>query len=261
MVDEERGTRSIATVMVDGEAPGKAPRRYGKGPPLTLPERIADDLGGQIANGVIAPGERLREIEIADHYKVSRAPVREAIRILARRHLVDFQPRRGAFAVEVTIERLIDIFNVTAHLNGLAARYFALLADEAEIEKSGAMVSALEDLAEDPDCDPQEFAFAAARVGAFIMRNCGSAHVTELLDQQLNHSLWSTLWRNKPIDFFTPERRREAAALTRERHRAILARDAERADAIGRQMTFVAREHAIAAFSYGRKGGEGGLAA
>ncbi|MFT3976439.1 MAG: GntR family transcriptional regulator [Sphingomonas bacterium] len=235
------------------ESAAPAPRRSSGQSMLTLPERIADDLGGQIANGIIPPGERLREVEIAKRYGVSRAPVREAVRILARRHLVDFQPRRGAFAIEVTIERLVDIFNVMAHLNGLAARYFALLADEAALERSGSLLKALEELAEDRDCDPQEFAFAAGRVGAFITRNCGSAHITEIMQQQLNHSLWSTLWRNKPIDFFTFERRREAASLTRRRHEAFLAHDPDRADEISRRMTYLARDHAVAAFSYGRR--------
>jgi DNA-binding GntR family transcriptional regulator len=219
----------------------------------TLPEQVADDLGGDIANGTIAAGERLREVAIAERYGVSRAPVREAIRILARRGLVDFYPRRGAFAVELTVERLVDTFNVMAHINGLATRYFAVLAPPDAVARSGAMVASLEELAQDPDCDPQEFAYAAARVGTFINRNCGSPQVTSLLQHQLNNSLWTTLWRNKPIDFFTPERRREAAALARLRFTAIEQGDADRADQISREMTYLAREHAIAAFSHARK--------
>jgi DNA-binding GntR family transcriptional regulator len=223
-------------------------RRTAKAPLRTLPEQIADELGGDIANGVIRPGERLREINIAERYGVSRAPVREAIRVLARRGLVDFYPRRGAFAIELTIDRLVDTFNVMAHLNGLATRYFALLAETEAVARLGSIVTSLEDLAEDPDCDPQEFGLAAARVGAFITRNCGSPQVASLLHHQLNNSLWNSVWR-RPIDFFTPERRREAAGLARLRYAAILDHDADRADQISREMTYLARDHAIAAFS------------
>lgn len=236
-------------------APSPRPRpRKGATPSLkTLPERIADELGGQIANGIIEPGQRLREIEIAASYGVSRAPVREAIRVLARRGLVDFTPRRGAFAVELTVDTLIDTFNVMALLIGLAGRYFALMADEDMLARLATIVTSFEELAEDPDCDPMEFAFAAARVGAFINRNCGSEPVASLLHHQFNNSTWNTVWRNAPLDFLTPQRRRQAAALTRARLEAFRARDGGEADRISREMTYIARDHAVAAFSARRK--------
>src|SRR5436853_1370920 len=63
-------------------------------PPIA--EQIAARLAGLIALDQIHPGERLLENDISEVLHVSRAPVREAIRILERDHLVHLSARRGA---------------------------------------------------------------------------------------------------------------------------------------------------------------------
>ena len=227
----------------------RADRHTGHSLLLTLPEQIADAIGAAIAQSILAPGHRLTEVDLAREYGVSRAPVREAIRLLARRGLVDFAPRRGAFVVELTIEKVIDVFNVMAVVVGLAARYFAVRATEEDIEKLDAIVSRLEELADDPHCDPGAFGTAGWRMTLFLGRHCGSQSIASLLDHQFNHTAWGTLWRQTALDFTTPARRAEVAAITRCRFKAIVSRDGDRADELSREMTYVSRDHAVAALS------------
>src|ERR1700730_14983994 len=104
--------------------PATTSRRRG-GRTRTIPEQIADDVSNAIVNGEYRGGERIREQELATLYAVSRGPVREAIRALQERGLVNFFPRRGAYLINVKLDTIIEIFNVRACVMGLAARDLA----------------------------------------------------------------------------------------------------------------------------------------
>lgn len=58
--------------------------------------RIAAALRTEILNGSIAPGQRLRQEDIAERLGGSRLPVREALRMLAAEGLVQMEPNKGA---------------------------------------------------------------------------------------------------------------------------------------------------------------------
>jgi DNA-binding FadR family transcriptional regulator len=66
---------------------------------------------GEFATGVLLPSERV----LAEEYGLSRSMVREALRMLAERRLIDIVPGRGSFVRETTVadavERLIEIFD------------------------------------------------------------------------------------------------------------------------------------------------------
>ena len=225
----------------------EAPKRRAK--VRTLPEQIADDLGAAIAKGELKGGERLREVEIAARYNVSRGPVREAIRALAQRGLAVFYPRRGAFVVELSLNTLIDLFNTRAVLLGLAARYFATVGSAEAKERLAHAIASLRRLGEAPDCDPIAFAIETGRVGAVIFRNCGSHSLSSLIEHQIDASVWGTLWRHEVLDFLTRERRLSAVGDYTVLREAIEQRDGDRADLVMRRIVTTARENAIAALS------------
>src|SRR5713101_3943739 len=61
----------------------------------TLAEMIRQKLADDILRGVYPPGARLDEIGLAKRFKLSRTPVREALRQLTSAGLVEMRPRRG----------------------------------------------------------------------------------------------------------------------------------------------------------------------
>ena len=61
------------------------------------------------------------EIDLAERMNVSRTPIREAIRELATDGLVVIEPRRGAYVSDISIQNMLDIFEVREDLEGLAA--------------------------------------------------------------------------------------------------------------------------------------------
>lgn len=83
-------------------------------PPIA--EQIAARLAGLIALDLLQPGQRLFENDISEILGVSRSPVREAIRILERDHLVQLNARRGATVTDPDARDLQDIFEVRAVL-------------------------------------------------------------------------------------------------------------------------------------------------
>lgn len=60
----------------------------------------------------LVPGQKLNEAEIAARLDVSRAPIREAFRILENESLVTSAPRKGCFVSEMSIKDCLDIFAV-----------------------------------------------------------------------------------------------------------------------------------------------------
>jgi DNA-binding GntR family transcriptional regulator len=79
-------------------------------------EQIAVRLAGLITIDLIHAGERLLEKDIGEVLRVSRAPVREALRILERERLVEFQSRRGAVVTNPDAKDISDIYLVRAAL-------------------------------------------------------------------------------------------------------------------------------------------------
>jgi len=61
----------------------------------TLAETIRQKLADDILRGVYPPGARLDELGLAKRFKLSRTPVREALRQLTSAGLVEMRPRRG----------------------------------------------------------------------------------------------------------------------------------------------------------------------
>ncbi|MBQ8563098.1 MAG: GntR family transcriptional regulator [Firmicutes bacterium] len=86
-----------------------------------LREIVYEELKRQILVGEIAPGTRMMEVELADVMGVSRTPVREAIRKLEKEGLVTIEPRKGAYASNISIKDMVDVLEVRQGLEGMAA--------------------------------------------------------------------------------------------------------------------------------------------
>jgi len=86
-----------------------------------LREIVYEELKRQILIGEILPGTRMMEVELADEMGVSRTPVREAIRKLEKEGLVTIEPRKGAYASNISIKDMVDVLEVRQGLEAMAA--------------------------------------------------------------------------------------------------------------------------------------------
>lgn len=84
----------------------------------TSPDRIADALRDEILRGAIAPGEPLRQEELAARFQVSRIPIRDALLRLEAQGLVHVYPNRGAFVISLSADDVREIYDLRLLLEG-----------------------------------------------------------------------------------------------------------------------------------------------
>ena len=90
-----------------------------------LREIVYEELKMQILTGKITPGMRMMEVELAESMGVSRTPIREAIKKLEQEGLVTVEPRKGAYASQISVKDMVDILEVRQDMEGLAAHMAA----------------------------------------------------------------------------------------------------------------------------------------
>lgn len=105
----------------------------------TLASTLHRQLEAEIAKGLLEPGTRLDEQDIAQRFGVSRTPVREAFRLLAADDLVELRGRQGAAVRSIGMHTLIEMFQVMGELEGLCARLAARRATEAQCARLNAI--------------------------------------------------------------------------------------------------------------------------
>jgi DNA-binding GntR family transcriptional regulator len=99
---------------------------------LGLTDQVASRLRTQLIEGRIAPGAKLNERLLAEQLRVSRTPLREAIKLLAQEGLVDLLPNRGAVAVKLNEADIMHSFEVLAGLESMSGLFAAQRISEAE---------------------------------------------------------------------------------------------------------------------------------
>jgi DNA-binding GntR family transcriptional regulator len=88
---------------------------------ITRAEELRLQLADEIVRGALAPGAPLDETDIARRFRVSRTPVREALRQLAASGLVEARAHRGAVVARPSLDRLNGMFEAMAELEALCA--------------------------------------------------------------------------------------------------------------------------------------------
>jgi DNA-binding GntR family transcriptional regulator len=78
----------------------------------TAASEIVDRIRADLDAGAWAPGETLRQEELAERYGASRMPVREALLQLHSEGLISMQPNRGAVVVQLAESDVIEIFDL-----------------------------------------------------------------------------------------------------------------------------------------------------
>ncbi|WP_431275505.1 GntR family transcriptional regulator [Variovorax ureilyticus] len=81
-------------------------------PPVTLSERVAEQLRRMITQGELSPGQRLSEQALSESLDISRNTLREVFRVLTKDGLLKHAPNRGVFVAVPSIASIIDIYRV-----------------------------------------------------------------------------------------------------------------------------------------------------
>lgn len=219
--------RSVPRILQDG-----APLVRNAG--VVATEVIRD----AIIDGRLAPGERLKEEELARELGLSRTPIREALAVLQAEGLVDMAPNRGATVREHDAADLDDLYRLRALLEGYAAGRAATNMPPASVAELFASCERFEAITE-------------GDVGALVKENllfhntiveaAASRRVAELVLKVIELPLVykSYIW-------YSPEQRRISGHFHRQIAVAIEGRDADRAESLMKEHVFEARDLLVA---------------
>ncbi|MEK7278368.1 MAG: GntR family transcriptional regulator, partial [Chloroflexota bacterium] len=107
----------------------------------SLRDHVAENIRRAIEAGVLKPRDRLVEAEIAAQMGISRAPVREAIRLLEQEGFVTTTPRKGTFIVELERQDIEEIYSLRSALEGLAVKMAMPHLDATEMDALESLVN------------------------------------------------------------------------------------------------------------------------
>lgn len=117
-------------------------------------------LRAAIREGQFQPGERLREVDVAERLALSRTPVREALRKLESDGIVEHRPRIGAVIRTLSRPEVVELYEMRLVLERTAAEMAAKHASAAEIdalEGLNAQIGTAKDNAQRASALNQEF--------------------------------------------------------------------------------------------------------
>ena len=145
--------------------------------------KLRDEIENGIVTGTLAPGSRLDEVQLASRFGVSRTPIREALMQLGAIGLVEIRPRRGAVVVDPGPNRIYEMFEVMAELEGMAGSLAARRYTEEDRAKLVAAHAKCELSATSGDTDAYYYdneifhhAIYEASHSGFLFDQCSALH-------------------------------------------------------------------------------------
>ncbi len=117
----------------------------------SLVQTIVEAIEGQIIEGTLKPGERLVEQAMCDRLDVSRAPLREAFRILEHQGFLENRQRKGVYVAPLSLKEAIDIYRIRASLESLATALAVTEGGEALVGELRAIHAVMRDAVERGD--------------------------------------------------------------------------------------------------------------
>ena len=179
-------------------------------------------LRERILSNDIRPGTRLVMRDVANQYRASDIPVREALRMLERDGLVETAPYRGARVTTLTAKEVDETYFIRSHLESIATGLAAERITDAELTQLDLLMiemSAAVDVRDGPRFSDLNHQFHHT-----IVASCGNDMLRELtMDIWQRHSGFQRVFRMLP----------ERLAISQREHEGIMAalrdHDAERA--------------------------------
>lgn len=221
--------RAVGNILVEG------------GPPLSRSASAAasEVIREAIIHGRLAPGQRLKEEELARELGMSRTPVREALLMLQSEGLVELSPRRGATVRSYAVDDLDDTYQLRAVLEGYAARRAATRIsseDVARLEESCARFDRLR---------AQDDVLDLVKENIFFHNVVLEASASDRLAQMVRKVIEIPLVY-KSFYWYSPEQKLISEHYHDQLTRALRRGDAERAELIMRQHVLEARDFLLA---------------
>jgi DNA-binding GntR family transcriptional regulator len=149
----------------------------------SLVELAVTRLSREILSGRVDPGERLVEEQLTQRLGISRAPLREALRLLAQQGLVEHVPRRGVRVATLSDDDVRQLYDVRDVLERHAIQAALPLRPGHDLDGLGAALEAMRDAARHGD--RAEVAHAHRRFHAALVALAGNRQLSLLYESVL----------------------------------------------------------------------------
>lgn len=123
MKDSETGLKPATERSLEISLSGKIPTASKGNGAATLHDGLLQRLRQMIVEGDLACGTRIPERVLCERFKISRTPLREALKVLAWEGFIDLTPNRGATVSRVTIEEIDEVFPVMGAIEALSGEF------------------------------------------------------------------------------------------------------------------------------------------
>lgn len=164
---------------------------------LTLPEQIAVKLGQDIVEGRYAVGARLSEPQLAQHYGVSRGPIREALHQLDVHGFIEHRPRLGARVSRLSRYELQQLADVKGRLLSLVARYAARNVKDEHLEVLNEGLVSLEKTALGRPVNIVDFFAQTRGLWRVIHRAADAKRISSINDFVMGSAIWQMVFWDK----------------------------------------------------------------
>jgi DNA-binding GntR family transcriptional regulator len=175
-------------------------------------DRLERELEDLILRGEYGPGDRIKENALAARFGVSRAPVREACRLLQRSGLVDIVPNQGVLVRHLSLHEIVNLFDIRGSLARLAGEQAAASIDRQQLERLRGLMAQMD--AASRDADAARYIELNIAFHAQLYEATGNARLAAL-DGQLGKEL--RIYRRHGLEFGG------GLAVSNVEHRTILA--------------------------------------
>jgi len=195
-----------------------------------LSQKVYRALKTEIVKGFLEPGTKLFEDKIATQMKISRTPVREAIRKLSAEGLIKITPNQTIIVTEISLEDIEEVLQIRKLSEGFAARIAAKLINNDQIKELEGILKNMKAYTQQNDVIA--FSEMDAEFHSLIFDVCGNkrlAKISRNLNDIIHYYRVRTLIVSNKLQYFLNEHLEIADA--------IKTGDSEKADRLSQEHT------------------------
>ena len=194
---------------------------------ISMSKKVYIKLKSDILENRLKPGEKLIEENLAEELRVSRTPVREALKQLDQDGLVTYYPRKGSVVSQISIKDAQELYEVREALEGLAIKNICLNMDSQDVKILENIVSNMDEAINKDDYETMKILHKKWTEATLLLTK------NDLLKDYLV-AVTENLGRLRKISLYEPEQTLEAYRETKEILHAIVNRDADTSEVLAR---------------------------
>ena len=117
----------------------------------SIADQVYEQVRADVIRGVLPPGHKLVELEVAEQMGTSQGPVREALQRLEYEGLVERVARSATFVTEILTDELYELSSIRSMIEGFAVSRTAQAITDEQADELQELISKMTSAARDAD--------------------------------------------------------------------------------------------------------------